>query len=83
MAAYSSPDQAENDLHRLMLTAVPPNQLGNKTITHFCELLDMSRSAVWKMIADRRLQPAVAKKIVEMSEGRVTLDQLHTFVYGD
>lgn len=83
MAAYSSPEQATNDLHRLILVAVPPNKLGNKTIMHFCDLLGMSRSAVWKMIKNLKVQPQTARKIVEISEGRVTIDQLHRFVYGD
>ena len=82
MAAYSSPEQATNALHRLILIAVPPNHLGNKTITHFCYLAETSRAAVWKMIKNLHVQPHMAMKIVEIGEGRVTLDQLHRFVYG-
>lgn len=83
MAVYSSPDQATNELHRLFLVAVPENSLGNKTITHYSELAGVSKAVIWKWIKNGRLPPAQARKLVEVSEGRVSLDQLHRFVYAD
>lgn len=81
MATYASPEDAEKELHRLLLRAVPENQHGNKTISHLASLLECTRATIFNWINDDKLPAHRAKQVVELSEGRVTLDDFHKFVY--
>lgn len=81
MAAHTDPSTAINDLHRLLLVAVPEDDKGQKTIVNLAKLLDMSRSGVWKWIKAKRIPPDRATRIVDLSEGRVTLADFSRFVY--
>lgn len=81
MATYTNPEDAEKELHRLLLRAVPENQHGNKTISHLASLLECTRATIFNWINDDKLPAHRAKQVVELSEGRVTLDDFHKFVY--
>ena len=81
MATYASPEDAEKELHRLLLRAVPENQHGNKTISHLASLLECTRATIFNWINDDKLPAHRAKQVVELSEGRVILDDFHKFVY--
>lgn len=81
MATYSSPDDAAKEIHRLLLVAVPVNEHGNKTILHLAKLLKVSKATIWRWIELERIPPDRAKKVVDLSEGRVSLDDFHRFVY--
>lgn len=81
MATYKSPEQADTDLHRILLTAVPADDKGGKTIVHLAGVMGVSRASIWYWIKNQSLPAIRAAKVVEISEGRVSLDQLHRFVY--
>lgn len=82
MPAHKNRSRIDNDLHRLILDAVPPDARGDKTIVNAARTLGVSRMAVWKWLKNNRLTPNRAAQIVAMSEGRVSLKDLHRFVYG-
>lgn len=89
MPLFSTPEQAENPLTRLMLRAVPENEHGNKTLTHLAHLIGVRRWSLQKWIIQQKIPPERAAKIVEIgkmgepegSPGRVTLEEFHPFVY--
>ena len=94
MATYRNPEDADTKLHRLLLKAVPENPHGNKTIAHLAERIGCTRASIFNWIKDDKLTPERAVQIVEVSkrkldesgevvmgEPRVTLDDLHEFVY--
>lgn len=89
MATFSSPDEAGTELHRLILVAVPPNRNNAKTITNAAKVMGINKATIWQWIKLNRITPSRAKDIVAMAKigtaegqpGRVTLDQLHPFVY--
>ena len=89
MPIYNETNQPEGKLHSLLLRAVPPNDLGNKTISHLAHLIPCRRWSVNKWIMAGRLSPAKALRIVEISTigepegspGRVSIEDLHPFVY--
>jgi hypothetical protein len=91
MAAFTEKRQPESELYRILLRAVPPNALGNRTIAHLAKLIPCRRWSVIKWIEAEKLTPARAKRIVEIgqigepenSPGRVSLEELHPFVYKD
>jgi hypothetical protein len=89
MATFHSPDEAQTELHRLILVAVPPDKNGAKTIIHAAKTLGINKATIWNWIKLDRITPARAKEIVAMgridqpegADGRVSLDQFHPFVY--
>lgn len=81
MATYTSPEDADTELHRLLLRAVPENKHGNKTISHLATMLECTRATIFNWINDEKLPALRAKQIVDLSEGHVTLDDFHKFVY--
>lgn len=91
MPVFTDERQPENELHRLLLRAVPPNERGNRTIVHLASLIPCRRWSVIKWINAQKLSPARATRIVEISKigepedgpGRVTIEELHPFVYKD
>lgn len=83
MPTYKSPDDAEAGLHTLLLRAVPVNSRGNKTLTELSRLTHMSKWGIRKWINNKKIPPERAKQIVELSEGRVTLEEFHPYVYKD
>jgi hypothetical protein len=82
MPAHPSPESVDNDLLRLILIAVPPDERGQKTIINAARKLGVTRMAIWKWTKHMRVPPERAQQIVEMSEGRVSLEDLHRFVFG-
>ena len=48
MPTYNSPDDADNELHKLLLTAVPENKHGNKTLNHLAATLGVTKWAIRK-----------------------------------
>lgn len=91
MPVFNDKRQPQSELHQLLLRAVPPNGHGNKTILHLASLIPCRRWSVIKWINADKIPPARAKRIVEISKigepedspGRVTIEELHPFVYKD
>jgi hypothetical protein len=89
MPVFTNPEDADNDLARLMLRAVPENEHGNKTLTHLASLIPVRRWSLQKWIMKQKLPPERAARIVEIGKigvpkgkpGRVTLEEFHPFVY--
>lgn len=68
-------------MHELLLEACPPDADGFKSIPILAARLDMTAYGVYKWIKNGKLPPEAAVKIVGMSDGRVTLEDFHKFVY--
>lgn len=68
-------------LHDLLLKACPPDAEGFKSIPILAVELKMTAYGVYKWIKKGKLPPDAAKKVVDRSEGRVTLEEFHEFVY--
>ncbi|MBY0360749.1 MAG: hypothetical protein K2X45_02490 [Phreatobacter sp.] len=90
MPKYSLPDDAPNDLHRLLLKCVPPNEHGNKTIAHLAEIFPLRRWSVNKWLRDGKIPSNRVKRLIEISHldetpgaFRASLDDFHRFVYND
>lgn len=89
MPLYTDGHLPDNELHRLLLKAVPENAHGNKTISHLAGLIPCRRWSVNKWIRANKLTPSKATRIVEIAgigvpDGqppRVTIEELHPFVY--
>lgn len=81
MPVYAKPEDAPNELQKLLLTAVPVNEHGYKSILHLSKLLGVSRWAVQKWIIRGKIPPGRAAQIVDLSEGRVSLADFSRFVY--
>lgn len=91
MPVFSKDRQPESELHQLLLRAVPSNERGNKTIVHLASLIPCRRWSVIKWINAGKIPPARATRVVEISKmgepegspGRVSIEELHPFVYKD
>lgn len=88
MPVYSDDNLPENELHRLLLRAVPSNEHGNKSIAFLASLIPCRRWSVNKWIRAGKLSPARATRIVEISRigepdgnARVSIEEFHPFVY--
>lgn len=75
------PGSQPSTLHELLLRAVPENSYGRKTIMRLSEVMEVSKATIWHWIKKDFLPPDRASQVVDLSEGRVTLDELHRFVY--
>lgn len=90
MPTYRQPDDAPNDLHRLLLRCVPKNEHGNKTIAHLAEVFPLRRWSVNKWIREGKIPANRVKRLIEISaigaedgKPRVELSEFHQFVYND
>lgn len=81
MPVFSDPDDAPNELQRLLLLAVPANEHGYKSILHLSKMLNLSRWAVQKWIINKKIPPQRAAQVVDLSEGRVSLADFSRFIY--
>jgi hypothetical protein len=81
MPAFKSPTEANDKLTKLMLKAVPKNELGRKTLTHLAQLIGVSKWGLRKWINAQKIPPERAMDIVRISEGRVKIEDFHEFVY--
>ena len=68
-------------LHDIMLRACPPDVDGIKSINILAECMNRSHNALFQAIRKGRLTPALALEIVKVSQERVSIDELHTYVY--
>jgi len=82
------------ELHQLLLKACPPsvqvkdkwvpvkgNKKGIVSNTVLAGLLGLSRWSVHKWAKTKHITPKRAKQVVEISEGRVTLEELSKYFY--
>jgi hypothetical protein len=69
-------------LHELLIEACPPNQKGVRSIPVLAKALGLSAWAVFKWIKRNEIPPRQAKRVVDLSKGRVKLDQFSPFIFG-
>ena len=67
MPTYGNPEKVDDPFLALLLTAVPENELGNKTITRLAELVGVTTWSINKWVRNRSLSPKRAKQVVEVS----------------
>lgn len=69
-------------LHDLLIKACPPDENGNKSISLLAEALGTSHQNLYKCIDAKRIPTAhkLPKRIVEISEGRVSHEDLMPFL---
>ena len=68
-------------LHDLLLQACPPNDKGESSITHLAELLGMSAWGIYKWIGAGKVPPAQVVRIVDVSQGRVSIADFSPYVF--
>lgn len=68
-------------LHDLLLKACRPDSKGFRSIPVLASSLEISAYAVYKWVAAGKIPPGYVLKIVEMSDGTVSLEDFHQFVY--
>lgn len=81
MPVFCDPEDAPNELQRLLLLAVPVNQHGYKSISQLAKSLGVTRWAVQKWIVNKKIPPNRAMQVVDLAEGRVSLADFSRFVY--
>lgn len=95
MPTFDTPEDASDPLTRLLLTAVPENKHGSKTVTHLALLMKLTRAGVYKWITQQKIPPERVMQIVEISritgyddggkailgDPRVKRDEFDEFVY--
>ena len=81
MPVFHDPEDAPNELQKLLLRAVPVNDHGYKSILHLSKLLGISRWSVQKWIVNKKIPPGRAVQVVDLSEGRVSLADFSRFIY--
>lgn len=81
MPTYRQPEDVSNELHQLLLKAVPENEHGNKTILHLAELMEVNRWSITKWIRKEKIPPERVLQLVEIGEGRVKREDFDRFVY--
>lgn len=81
MPTYKKPEDADNDLHVLLLRAVPVNKNGNKTLSELSRLIKVSKWGIRKWINSKKIPPERAKQIADLSEGRVKHNDFDPYVY--
>lgn len=68
-------------LHDLLLRACPPDANGEKSITVLAGALGITPWAIHKWVKNGRVPPRRASRIVDISDGRVTISNFTLFVY--
>ena len=70
-------------IHDLLLSCSPNDEKGEKSITTLAKALELTHTAIYKWIENNKIPAKWAQRMVELSNGAVTLDDFHKFVYGD
>lgn len=89
MPIYATPEDAQDDLSKLLLKTVPENKHGRKTITRLAELYPLKRYSIQKWIAQQRVPASRVDRLVEIGRigvpegepGRVSRKDFEPFVY--
>ena len=81
MPLFTRPEDAPDELTRLILHAVPRDRHGWKTLQHFSTLMGVSKWGVRKWINAQRVPPERVMDIVRIGEGRVKVEDFHKFVF--
>lgn len=81
MPTFRNPEDAPDKLTKLLLHAAPKNKRGHKTLSHLAELIGVSNWGMRKWIIAQKIPPDRAMSIVDVSEGRVAIQDFHDFVY--
>lgn len=68
-------------LHDLLLRACPRNSSGVVSIAVLAKALGMTPQGVYKIIEADKITPERAMQIVEVSRGKVKLEDFHPYVY--
>ena len=68
-------------LHDLLLKACPPDENGVKSIPILAEAISMTSFGVYKWIKNVKIPADKAVRVVEISGGRVVLEEFHPYVY--
>lgn len=68
-------------LHDLLLLACPPDDQGDRSIPILARHLEMSSWGVFKWIKNNKLPPRQAVKVVELSQGRVKLEDFTPYIF--
>jgi len=69
-------------LQAMLLDACPPNAEGAVSIVILSEAMKLSNWAVYRWIETGRVPANRARQLVDVSEGRITLDRVLPFVIG-
>jgi hypothetical protein len=68
-------------LHDLLLKACPPDIEGNVSIPRLAEMLEMSSWGIYKWIRAGKIPPTQVVRIVDVSQGRVSISDFSPFVF--
>lgn len=68
-------------LHDLLLEACPPDENGTRSIVVLSKKLEVSHQYIYLWIEKGRVPARFVRSLVESSEGRVTYEQFHEFVF--
>lgn len=68
----------------LLLKACPADPVtGEVSLAILASYLRLSRQTPYTWIAEGRFSPAIARKLVELSDGRITIEDTHRFVFAE
>lgn len=81
MPVFKTPEEGNTPLHKVLLRAVPENEHGNQTLTELARLLGIERYSVQKWLKAQHVPARRVKRIIEISNGQVTEQDLSPFVY--
>lgn len=69
------------ELQDLLLRACPVNDKGKRSIPVLAKHLGVSTQYVYRWIDDKSIPPKFVRRLVDMGDGKVTLDDFHKFVF--
>jgi hypothetical protein len=72
------PSKTKRSLKDTLLSALPP---ANRSIPELARQLEITHQAIYKWLREEKLTPAMVKRIVELSDGRVNLHDFDPWVY--
>lgn len=68
-------------LHDLLIQACPPSRDGSQSIPLLAEKLKMTPQGIYKWIQNGRVPPRQAVRVVQLSRGKVTLDDFTPYIF--
>ena len=68
-------------LQDLLLRACPPDERGKTSIPALARALKISHQYIYRWIDEGIVPPKFVSRIVALSNGRVTLEQFHPYLF--
>lgn len=81
--AYTKEMKDPAGMKDVLLSICPKDDKGNRSLKMLAKKLGLHYYTIYKWVNNGRIPPSQAQRLVDFSKGKLTLQKLHKFVFGE